>query len=296
MTSRIRRIRNAGARGSLWVSAMISSAVMLFLIGYICFRGLPAVSWAFLTGQESILHGTAGILPAVLNTLYVIAASLAVVLPLGVGAAVYLTEYARNRWLVRLVEFAAETLAGIPSVLYAMAGGIVFCEKLGLGRTLLAGSFTLAVMTLPTVLRAAQESLKTVPVSCREGALGLGSGKWQMIRTVVLPLSADGIAAGCILTVGRVVGESAVLIYTAGLSTVMQDLSTFEGIYRASGATLTAALYVYAKERADLAEAFAIAVVLLFLTAALNLAVTAVRHVRTRKGRQDRQRKGRDRR
>ena len=278
MTPRFRRVRDAGSRGLLWISAMASAGLMLALIGYICFRGVPGIGWAFLTGQESVLRGTVGILPSILNTLYVIIASLAVVVPLGVGAAIYLTEYARNRWLVGLVEFAAEALAGIPSILYAMAGGIVFCEKLGLGKTLLAGSFTLAVMTLPTILRTTQESLKTVPASYREGALGLGSGKWRMIRTVVLPSSLDGVAAGCILTVGRVVGESAVLMYTAGLTTVMQDFSTFEGIFHASGATLSVALYVYAKERADFAAAFSIAAVLLFLAALLNLAAAAVRH------------------
>ncbi len=282
MTPRGRRVRDAGARGLLWISAMFSAALMLLLIGYVCFRGLPGVSWAFLTGQESILRGTAGILPSVLNTLYVIIASLAVVLPLGVGAAVYLTEYAESQWLVGVVEFAAEALAGIPSILYAMAGGIVFCEKLGMGKTLLAGSFTLAVMTLPTVLRTTQESLKAVPASYREGALGLGSGKWRMVRTVVLPSSVDGIAAGCVLTVGRVVGESAVLMYTAGLTTVMQDFSTFEGIFHASGATLTVALYVYAKERADFAAAFAIATVLLFLAAVLNLTAAAIRRRKTK--------------
>lgn len=277
MTPRGRRIRDAGARGALWLGAMGTAALMLSLIGYICFRGLPGISWAFLMGQESVLHGTAGILPSILNTLYVIAASLAAVLPLGVGAAVYLTEYAKRQWLVRAVEFAAEALAGIPSILYALAGGIVFCEKLGLGKTLLAGSFTLAVMTLPTILRTTQESLKAVPAAYREGALGLGSGKWRMIRTVVLPSAADGIASGCVLTVGRVIGESAVLLYTAGLTTVMQDFSTFEGIFRASGATLTAALYLYAKERADLAAAFAIAAVLLVLAAGLDLAAAMIR-------------------
>ena len=286
MTPRYRRLREIGALGLLWASGMSAAALMLCLIGYICFQGLPGISWAFLTGEESVLRGTAGILPSILNTLVVIAASLAAALPVGVGAAVYLTEYAGNRLLVRLVEFAAETLAGIPSILYAMAGGIVFCERLGLGKTLLAGAFTMAVMTLPTILRTTQESLKSVPAAYREGALGLGSGKWRMILTVVLPSSRDGIAAGCVLTVGRVVGESAVLMYTAGLTTVMQDFSSFEGIFHASGATLTVALYVYAKERADLAAAFAIAMVLLFLAAGLNLVAAAIRRTGTRgKGR-----------
>lgn len=278
----MRRLRDAVARGLLWGGGTASAALMLSLTGYVCFRGLPGVSWEFLTGEESILRGTAGVLPGVLNTLYVIIASLAVVLPVGVGAAIYLTEYAKNRWLVGLVELAAGVLAGIPSILYAMAGGIVFCERLGLGRTLLAGSFTMAVMTLPTVLRTTQESLKAVPDSYREGALGLGSGRWRMIRTVVLPSSADGVAAGCVLTVGRVIGESAVLMYTAGLTTVMQDFSTFQGIFRASGATLTAALYVYAKERVDLASAFAVAAVLLLLAAALHLTAAVIRRPKRR--------------
>ncbi len=276
MTPR-RRLRDAGARGMLWAAGMSAAALMLFLTGYICFRGIPGISWAFLTGEESVLESVIGILPSILNTLYVIIVSLAAAVPLGVGAAVYLTEYTRRRWLVRLVEFAAETLAGIPSILYALAGGIVFCEKLGLGKTLLAGAFTLAVMTLPTILRTTQESLKAVPDAYREGALGLGSGKWRMIRTVVLPSSMNGIAAGCVLAVGRVVGESAVLMYTAGLTTVMQDFSTFAGIFRASGATLTVALYVYAKERADFAAAFSVAVVLLLLAAGLNLTAAVIR-------------------
>ena len=281
MTPR-RRLWDAGARGMLWAAGTSAAALMLFLIGYICFRGLPGISWAFLTREESVLEGTVGILPSILNTLYVIIVSLAAAVPLGVGAAIYLTEYARQRWMVRLVEFAAETLAGIPSILYALAGGIVFCEKLGMGKTLLAGAFTLAVMTLPTILRTTQESLKAVPDAYREGALGLGSGKWRMIRTVVLPPSIDGVAAGCILAVGRVVGESAVLMYTAGLTTIMQDFSTFEGIFRASGATLTVALYVYAKERADFAAAFAVAAVLLFLAAGLNLTAALIRRAGAR--------------
>ena len=201
--------------------------------------------------------------------------SLAIALPLGVGAAIYLTEYARNRRLVHLVEFATEILAGIPSIIYALAGMILFCTVLRLQKTLLAGSLTLAIMTLPTIIRATQESLKTVPRSYREGALGLGSGQWRMIRTVVLPSAVDGITAGCILAAGRVVGESAVLMYTAGLSMVMQDFSTIEGLMKASGSTLTVALYVYAKERADFAAAFAVAAVLLALAVLLNFAAGA---------------------
>ena len=270
-----RRLYHAGASALVWLSALLCCALLLFLVCYICIRGFPGISWAFLTGTESILQGTAGILPGIVNTLYVMVLSLAIALPLGVGAAIYLTEYARNRRLVHLVEFATEILAGIPSIIYALAGMILFCTVLRLQKTLLAGSLTLAIMTLPTIIRATQESLKTVPRSYREGALGLGSGQWRMIRTVVLPSAVDGITAGCILAAGRVVGESAVLMYTAGLSMVMQDFSTIEGLMKASGSTLTVALYVYAKERADFAAAFAVAAVLLALAVLLIFAAGA---------------------
>lgn len=267
-----RRLYNGAVRLTLWLSAGLTCALLLFLIGYILFRGAPGVSLELLTSQESILNGTVGILPSIVNTLCVILVSLAIALPLGVGAAVYLTEYAPSRRLAGAVEFAAETLAGIPSILYAMVGVILFCTVLGLQKTLLAGALTLVIMTPPTIIRTTQESLRTVPQSYREGALGLGSGRWHMIRTVVLPSSVDGIVTGCILAVGRVVGESAVLMYTAGLSTAMQDFSTIQGIMRASGSTLTVALYVYAKERADFAIAFSIATILLALTVVINLA------------------------
>lgn len=280
-----RRLRNALARLLLWLSAAAACALLLLVAGYIFFRGAPGVSLELLTGRDSVLEGTVGILPSILNTLYVIVASLAIVAPVGVGAAIYLTEYAKNRRLAGAIEFAAETLAGIPSILYAMMGTMVFCTALGLQRTLLAGSLTLAVMTLPTVIRTTQESLKAVPRSYREGALGLGAGQWRAIRTVVLPASLDGIVTGCILAVGRVVGESAVLMYTAGLSTAMQDFSNIQGLMRASGATLTVALYVYAKERSDFAAAFSVATVLLVLTALLNLTAFLIgRRVPRREG------------
>ena len=267
-----RRAWNLLAKLALWLSAAATCALLLVVIGYIFLRGAPGLSWELLTTQESILRGTMGILPSILNTLYVVLVSLALVLPLGVGAAVYLTEYAKNRRLAWAVEFAADTLSGIPSILYALVGVILFCNALGLQKTLLAGSLTLVIMTLPTVIRTTQESLRTVPRSYREGALGLGAGKWRAIRNVVLPSSVDGIVTGCILAVGRVVGESAVLMYTAGLSTAMQDFSTIQGILRASGSTLTVALYVYAKERADFAIAFTIATLLLLLTGLIHLA------------------------
>lgn len=271
-----RRAENLLAKALLWLSGGAASALLLAIAAAVCFRGVPGLSLRLLTSQESVLRGTAGILPSIVNTLFVIAASLAVVLPLGVGAAVYLTEYVKNRRLAGAVEFAAEVLSGIPSILYAMLGALLFCDKLGLQKTLLAGSLTLAVMTLPTVMRTTQESLKAAPASYREGALGLGAGQWLMIRTVVLPASLDGVITGCILAAGRVVGETAVLMYTAGLTTVMQDFSSLQGMLRASGATLSTALYVYAKERADFAAAFSIATVLLVLTAAINLTASLI--------------------
>ena len=269
-----RRVYDRGMRGLLWLSAGITCALLVFLMGYILWRGIPQLSWQFLTSAESVLKGTLGILPAICNTLYVVCVTLCIALPLGVGAAVYLTEYATNHKLVSAIEFAAETLSGIPSILYALVGYLAFCKTLGLGYSLLAASLALAMMNLPTIIRTTQESLKTVPQSYREGALGLGSGKWHMIRTVVLPSSIDGIVTGCILAVGRIVGESAVLMYTVSMSTMMQDFSTVAGFMKSSGATLTVALYVYAKERADFAVAFSIATILLILTILINLAAS----------------------
>ena len=269
-----RRAYDLGARALLYFSAALTCGLLVCLIGYICFRGIPGISWSFLTTAASVLRGTVGIFPAIVNTLYVIVVSLVVALPLGVGAAIYLTEYASNRRLVEIIEFATETLAGIPSIIYALVGNVIFCVSLRLEKTLIAGSLTLVIMVLPTIIRTTQESLKTVPQSYREGSLGLGSGKWHMIRTVVLPSSVDGIVTGCILAVGRIVGESAVLMYTAGLSTAMQDFSGIHEIMKSSGATLTVALYVYAKENANFAVAFSIATILLGITVLINLAAS----------------------
>ncbi|MGI6028871.1 MAG: phosphate ABC transporter permease PstA [Candidatus Heteroscillospira sp.] len=266
-----RRAWNSAMRLLIYLSAALTCSLLLFLIGYIFYRGLPGISWSFLSTQESVLKGTVGILPSILNTLYVIIVTIVITLPIGVGAAIYLTEYARNRRLVATIEFATETLSGIPSIIYAIVGVILFCNYMKLEKTLLAGSLTLVIMNLPTIIRTTQESLKTVPQSYREGALGLGAGKWHTIRTIVLPCSIDGIVTGCILAVGRIVGESAVLMYTVGLSTTMQDFASLEGLRQASGATLTVALYVFAKERTDFQTAFAIASILLLLTMVINL-------------------------
>ena len=273
-----RRAYNAGMRALIYIAAAIVVALLIFLLGYILYRGLPNLTLEFLTSEESVVRDIQGIGPAILNTLYVIIATLIVVLPLGVGSAIYLTEYATNRRLVAAIEFATETLAGIPSIIYALVGVLVFAESLRLGKTLIAGAFTLVIMVLPTVIRTTQESLKTVPQSYREGSLGLGSGKWHMIRTVVLPSSIDGIVTGCILAIGRIVGESAVLLYTVGMSMQMQNFfrNGLESFFSASGSTLSVALYVYAKVRADFDLAFSVAVVLIVITLIINLASSLV--------------------
>ena len=273
-----RRAYNTGMRTLIYIAAVLVVALLVFLLGYILYRGLPNLTWEFLTSEESVMKDIQGIGPAILNTLYVIIATLIVVLPLGVGSAIYLTEYATNHKLVSAIEFATETLAGIPSIIYALVGVLVFAESLRLGKTLIAGALTLVIMTLPTVIRTTQESLKTVPQSYREGSLGLGSGKWHMIRTVVLPSSIDGIVTGCILAIGRIVGESAVLLYTVGMSMSMQDFfrDGLESFFSASGSTLSVALYVYAKVRADFDLAFSVAVVLIAITLVINLAANLV--------------------
>ncbi len=250
-----------------------AAAVCLLLagiIGCILYKGLPHITIGLLTSKPSLLNDTAGILPNILNTLYIILITLVIVLPIGVGAAVYLNEYAKNKKAVRLVELAAETLAGIPSIIYGLVGMLVFVQFCGVGKSLLAGSLTLVIMTLPTVIRTTQESLKTVPDSYREGALALGAGKWHMIRTVVLPSATDGIVTGCILSIGRIAGESAALLFTAGMASEM--LNIFQAVSpNNAGSTLTVALYMYAKERGDFDTAFAISAILLGLTLLINL-------------------------
>lgn len=269
--SRKRRLYIAGTKGIMYLSICATAALVLFLIGYVMAKGLPGITWELLTTKPSYLTEKIGILPDILNTLYIIIATLIVVLPLGVGAAIYLTEYAKNKRIVNLIEYAAETLAGIPSIIYGLVGMLVFSNQLG--TSLLAGALTLVIMNLPTVMRTTQESLKTVPQSYREGAFGLGAGKWRMIRTVVIPGCVDGIITGCILSVGRILGESAALLFTAGFAHAVNDI--FTGL-KSPGATLTVALYVYAKEEGEFEVAFAIAAILMILTLLINLSATFV--------------------
>lgn len=253
----------------LYFSALLTCTMLVVLIGYIFYRGLPEVSWEMLTTEPSVLRDVIGILPNLINTLVLIVGTLLIVLPLGVGAAIYLTEYARSRRVVELIEFATETLTGIPSILYGLVGMLFFVQFLGWGGSIRAGIFTLVIMILPTIVRTTQESLKTVPQAYREAALGLGSGKWHMIRTVVLPSSVDGIVTGCILSIGRIVGESAALLYTAGSASVL--VGSLRKLLTTSGGSLTVALYMYTMERGKIATGFAIASILMILTLVINL-------------------------
>ena len=257
----------------MWLAAGITAALTLFLLGYVLIKGLPSISWELLSTKPSYLRGTVGILPDILNTVYIILTTLLFVLPLGVGAAIYLTEYATNKRLVGIIEYAAETLSGIPSIIYGLFGSLFFCQFMDLDKSLLAGSLTLVIMNLPTIMRTTQESLKTVPQSYREGAFGLGAGKWRVIRTVVLPNCIEGVITGCILSVGRIVGESAALLFTAGFAHALTGF--FEGLI-SSGATLTVALYVYATEDGNFEVAFAIAAILMVLTLLINLSATLI--------------------
>lgn len=261
-------------------AAAITAALVLFLIVYVLVKGLPNVSWTLLSTAPSYLSDRIGILPDLLNTLYIVIATLLIVLPLGVGAAIYLTEYAANRRIIGVIEYAAETLSGIPSIIYGLVGMLFFCQFLNMKTSLLAGALTLVIMNLPTIMRTTQESLKTVPQSYREGAFGLGAGKWRVIRTVVLPGCVDGVITGCILSVGRILGESAALLFTAGFAHALNGF--FDGLSSA-GATLTVALYVYAKEQGQFDVAFAIAAILMILTLLINGAAMLVERYFRRK-------------
>lgn len=251
------------------LSVTITCSLVIFVIGFVLYKGLPNITWKLLSTKPSYLTQSIGILPDILNTFYIVIATLVFVLPLGVGAAIYLTEYATNKKMVAIIEYAAETLSGIPSIIYGLVGMLFFCEFLKMQTSILAGAMTLVIMNLPTIMRTTQESLKTVPQSYREGAFGLGAGKWRVIRTVVLPSCVDGIMTGCILAVGRILGESAALLFTAGFAHTINGF--IDGLRRA-GATLTVALYVYAKEQGEFEVAFAIAAILMILAFLVNLA------------------------
>lgn len=254
------------------ISVCLTASLVLFLLVYILVQGIPNITWELLTTKPSYLTERIGILPDILNTIYIVIATLLIVLPLGVGAAICLTEYATNKKIVGLIEYAAETLSGIPSIIYGLIGMLLFSNNIG--TCLMSGALTLVIMNLPTIMRTTQESLKTVPQSYREGAFGLGAGKWRVVRTVVLPGCVDGVITGCILSIGRILGESAALLFTAGFAHTVNGI--VEGL-SAPGATLTVALYVYAKEQGEFGVAFAIAAILMVLTVLINFAANLVK-------------------
>jgi len=273
--SRKRRVYSAVLMGFIGLCVAIAVGLIAILIGYILYRGLGHITWEFLTTARSALRGTIGILPNILFTLFLIITTLIIVLPIGIGAAIYLNEYATNRRLVRLIEFATETLAGIPSIIYGLVGFLLFAQGLGLRVSILAGALTLSILSLPTIVRTTQEALRTVPVSYREGAFALGATKWYMIRTIILPSSLDGIVTGVILAVGRMVGESAALLFTAGTGYAL--VTNYVQALGTSGGTLSVALFVYATEHGNFDVSFAIASILVIIVLLLNFGVKLVK-------------------
>ena len=269
----MRKLKEKLLQLAMAAAVIITCGILAFLIVTIFSRGVGSITPEFLSTAASYRNDTIGILPNILNTLYIIAVTLIIVLPLGVCAAVYITEYAENHKVVKLISFATETLTGIPSILFGLVGMLIFTQLMGLKQGILAGGLTLVMMVLPTIVTNTRESLMTVPNSYREGALALGSGKWHMIRTVVLPNSIDGILTGCILAIGRITGESAALLFTAGFGLQLADFITS---LQSSSATLTVALYIYASERGEFAIAFGIAVILMLITLALNITASAI--------------------
>lgn len=250
-----------------YAATAVTVAIVGFIIVYVFVKAVPNVTWQILSTKPSYINDTIGVLPDILNTIYIVIATLVFVLPLGVGVAIYLSEYARNMRAKRAIEFAIECLAGIPSIIYGLVGMLIFCQFFGLKTSLLAGALTLTIMTLPTIIRTTQESLDSVPPSYREGSLGLGARKWYAIRTVVLPRCIDGIATGCILAIGRMLGESAALLFTAGFA---HKVNGFIDALSTSGSTLTVALYVYAKEQGQFEVAFVIAAIMLVMSLIIN--------------------------
>ncbi len=269
-----RKIFDISMKTLCYLASGITILLVVSIIGYIFLKGFAHISFELLTTSPSALKNTIGILPNILNTLYIIILALLIVFPLGIGAAVYLTEYAKNKKIVQVIEFTTETLAGIPSIIYGLVGMLFFCNLLNLQTSLLAGALTLSVMILPIFIRTTQEALKTVPVSYREGAVGLGSTKWHTIRTIVLPSSIDGIITGCVLSVGRIVGESAALLFTAGIGTAIAN--NIADALSSSAGTLSVALYVYVFERGDFDVGFAIASILLIIVFCINLLTKAL--------------------
>lgn len=270
-----RRTKDIVLKALIYLSALITVFLLVGLIGYIFYKGLPHINWEFLTTQRKVLEDKIGIFPNIVFTLYTILTALIIALPIGIGAAIYLNEYATNKRLVRFTEFSTETLTAIPSIIYGLVGMLFFCKMLGLKTSILAGSLTLVIMILPSIIRTTQESLKTTPQSYRDGAAALGATKWYTIRTIVLPCTIDGIVSGAILAIGRIVGESAALLFTAGAGYVL--VTDYLRALRTSGGTLSVMLYVYVMENGEFYVGFAIAAILMVLVLMLNFAAKAAK-------------------
>lgn len=252
----------------IYLAAGVAIALLVSIMGYVFVRGLPQISWQFLSTVQSSLKGTFGILGNIINTIYIIVITLIIAAPIGIGSAIYLNEYAKPGKLVRTIEFTTEILSGIPSIIFGLFGMVFFGMTLKLGYSVLTGSFTLTLMVLPLITRNTQEALKTVPDSYRSGALGIGATKWYMIRTILLPSAAPGILTGVILSIGRIVGESAALLFTAG-SGFQLPKNLLGKLFESSG-TLTIQLYL-SMQKAKYDQAFGIAVVLLSIVLGINL-------------------------
>ncbi|WP_077613248.1 phosphate ABC transporter permease PstA [Clostridium sp. Marseille-P2415] len=265
--NRKNRISDSVLTVLIYLCASISILVLIGIMGYVFVRGIPQISVEFLTSVPSTIKGTFGIVGNIVNTLYVVVITLLIATPLGVGAAIYLNEYAKGGKVVRIIEFTTETLSGIPSIIFGLFGYVFFGTTLGLGYSILTGALTLSIMVLPLITRTTQEALKTVPESYRFGALGIGATKWYMIRTILLPSAMPGIVTGIILAIGRIVGESAALLFTAGSGYLLPK--DFLGKIFESGGTLTIQLYL-CMQKAKYGQAFGIAVVLLVIVLAIN--------------------------
>ena len=267
-----RKIKDTFAYALIGLCTAFSIVLLVGIILYVFSKGLRTVNWSFLTSVTSVLRGTVGIAGNILNTLIIIFITTLIATPIGIGSAIYLNEYAKPGKLVTLIEYATETLSGIPSIIFGLFGMMFFGETLGLGYSLMTGAFTLILMVLPLITRNTQEALKTVPDSYRNGAIGLGSGKWHMIRTILLPSAMPGIITGIVLAIGRIVGESAALLFTAGSAKLLPK--TFQQLLRKpfqSGGTLTIQMYLSATSEGDFETAFGIAVVLLVIVLLINL-------------------------
>lgn len=272
MAINTRKIKDFSIRVLIYICAAFSVFLVIGIIIYVLMKGLSAVNWSFLTSVTSALKGTVGIAGNIVNTILIIFISMVIATPIGVGSAIYLNEYAKPGKVVSLIEYATETLSGIPSIIFGLFGMMFFGEKLGLGYSLLTGSLTLIIMVLPLITRNTQEALKTVPDTYRNGAIGLGSGKWHMIRTILIPSAMPGIITGAILAIGRIVGESAALLFTAGSAKMLPK--GIDGLFDKpfqSGGTLTIQMYLSATSEGDFETAFGIAVVLLIIVLGINL-------------------------